>query len=138
MAAWNKYLAVQLNQMLLGYQIAREVQKGTYAIRCTVYGRLRPLIGVPHVDVYVDGGAQVGDVLRKFFNYYPQVRPEALDRVWRSQDATDGLWIDVKPSYVPRYGWRLLLNGRELLYNNGGLVAPIRTADQIAIFPPGR
>jgi hypothetical protein len=77
-------------------------------------------------------------VLRIFFNYYPLIRSEALERIWEARDAEDGLWMNVTPSYTPRYGWRVLLNGRELLYNTGGLVTTVQAADQLAIFPPGR
>ncbi len=137
MAAWSKYLAVQLNQMLFGYQVARDLQKGALPIRCTVFGRLRPLIGAQDVQIHVESEASVGDVLRKFFNYYPQVRPEALDRVWDSQEKDDALWVEVAPAYVPRHGWRVLLNGRDLSYDSG-FVAPVHAADEIAVFPPGR
>jgi molybdopterin converting factor small subunit len=137
MAAWSKYLAVQLNQMLSGYQVARDLQKGALPIRCTVFGRLRPLIGAQDVQVHVESEASVGDVLRKFFNYYPQVRPEALDRVWDSQEKDDALWVEVAPAYVPRRGWRILLNGRDLSYD-GGFATPVHAADEIAVFPPGR
>lgn len=137
MAAWSKYLSVQLNQMLLGYQAARELQTGAVTVRCTLFGRLRPLVGRPEVRVSVGQAAVVGDLLRKFFNYFPQVRPEALERVWASHEQAEARWVEVTPAYVPRPGWRILLNGREVCYNSG-LAAPVHAGDELAIFPPGR
>jgi molybdopterin converting factor small subunit len=137
MAAWSKYLAVQLNQMLLGYRVARELEEGSFTIRCSVYSRLRSLLGTQDIRVGVQRGSSAADVLRKFFSYYPQARPEALERVWHSEERNDALWVEVRPSYVPRPGWRVLLNGRDLNYA-GGLGIPVQENDEIAIFPPGR
>lgn len=137
MAAWGKYLAVQLNQMLLGYRIARELEEGSFSVRCSVYGRLRPLLGTQEIQVGARDGVSVADVLGKVFNYYPQARPEALDRVWRSEERSDALWVEVTPTYVPRSGWRILLNGRDLTYA-GGFGIPVQEKDEVAIFPPGR
>lgn len=137
MASWNKYLAVQLNQMLLGYRVARDLEKGTFSVRCTVFGRLRPLLGTREVEVRAEERASVADVLQKFFSYYPLARPEALDRVWQSEDRSDALWVDVLPAYVPRQGWRVLLNGRDLNYA-GGFAVPVQADDEVALFPPGR
>lgn len=137
MAAWNKFLAVQLNQMLLGYQAAREIQRGDFPVRCAVFGRLRPLVGLCEISIRADQGAHVGDLLRKFFDYCPEARPEALERVWQSEESNDSLWIHVAPAYVPRPGWRLLLNGRDIAYADG-LNALVHERDELAIFPPGR
>lgn len=137
MAAWSKYLNVQLNQMLLGYRAAQELQSGARPVRCTLYGRLRPLVGRQELQIMVGAEACVGDLARKFFNYYPQVRPEALERVWRSREKPDDLWVEVTPAYVPRYGWRILLNGKDIAYN-GGFSTPICPGDEVAVFPPGR
>ena len=137
LSAWNKYLSVQLNQMLLGYRVAKELEKGAVAIECGVFGRLRPLVGAAQVEIHTEDGSKVADVLRKFFNYFPQTRAEALDRVWHSAEKSDSLWLETVPAYVPRSGWRVLLNGLDLNYN-GGFVVPIHAQDKIAIFPPGR
>ena len=72
--------------------------------------------------------ASVGDVLHKFFDYYPQVRPEALDRVWDTENPQASLWQEVVPVYVPRPGWRVLLNGRDVAYG-GGFDAPVGAGD---------
>ncbi len=137
MSAWSKYFSAQLNQMMLGYHAARELDKGTIPIRCAVYGLLRPLLGAREIQVRVGGDARAGDVLRKFFNYYPQARAEVLNRVWRSGERDDALWVDVTPSYVPRRGWLVRLNGRDICYASG-CETPVRTGDEVAIFPPGR
>ncbi len=137
MAAWSKYLTVQLNQMLLGYQVARALEKGAFPVRLKVFGRLRPLLGTQEIEVRAEAGAHVDDVLRKFLNCFPEARPEALDRTWRSVEKGDTLWMEVVPVYMPRRGWRILLNGRDLSYA-GGFRLPIHAEDEIAIFPPGR
>jgi molybdopterin converting factor small subunit len=137
MSAWSKYLSAQLNQMLLGYRAAQELRSGALAVRCTVYGRVRPLVGRPELQINVGPEASVSDVVRKFFNYFPQVRPEALQRVWYSPDQSDDLWLEVSPAYVCRPGWRILLNGREVSYS-GGLGAPVGPGAELAVFPPGR
>lgn len=136
-AAWNKYLAVQLNQMLLGYRVARELEAGALTVRLRVFGRLRPMIGRVETGVRAAAGDRVAEVLRKFLNYYPQVRAEALDRVWRSEDEAESLWLKTVPAYRPRAGWRVLLNGRDLLYA-GGFAVPVSDGDDLALFPPGR
>lgn len=137
LAAWSKYLSAQLNQMLLGYRAAQEFQSGALAIHCTVFGRLRPLVGAEAFDVMVTPSASVGDVARKLFNYYPQLRPEALERVWQAHEKADGLWLEVEPAYVPRSGWRILHNGRDVRYA-GGFAAVVQAGDAVAVFPPGR
>jgi molybdopterin converting factor small subunit len=137
MAAWGKYLAAQLNQMLLGYRIAQELEEGNFSVRCSVYGRLRPLLGTQETQVGARDGARIADVLGKFFDYYPQARHEALDRIWNSEERSDALWVEVTPTYVPRPGWRVLLNGRDLNYA-GGFAVPVHEKDVVAIFPPGR
>jgi len=137
MAAWSKYLAVQLNQMQLGYRIARKLEEGSFFLRCSIYGRLRPLLGAQEVQVGTRDGASMADVLGKFFEYYPQARAEALERVWNSEERSDALWVELTPTYVPRSGWRVLLNGRDLNYA-GGFDVPVHEKDEIAIFPPGR
>lgn len=137
MAAWSKYLAVQLNQMLLGYHAARALDTGHFPVQFRLFGRLRPLLGTQEIQVWAETGACVQDVLRKFLNYFPEARFEALDRVWRSVEKTETLWTEVVPAYVPRRGWRILLNGRDLSYA-GGFHVPVQAQDEIAIFPPGR
>jgi molybdopterin converting factor small subunit len=136
-AAWNKYLAAQLNQMLLGYRLAQDMDRGAQAVRCAVFGRLRPLVGAAAVELRIDPGAHLTDVLRKFFNNYPRARAEALDRAWQSREPEKSLWLEVAPVYLPRDGWRVLHNGRDVMYE-AGLAAPVQSGDDVALFPPGR
>ncbi|MCC6178576.1 MAG: hypothetical protein IT305_25000 [Chloroflexi bacterium] len=137
MAAWSRYLAVQLDLMLLGYRAARALSDGPLRVRCTAYGRLRRLIGGQHVDVAMAPGTRLGTILCKVFDYYPEVRAEALDRIWDEPRATSGASFDPLPAYVPRQGWRVLLNGRDTRYQ-GGLAVPVAGGDEVALFPPGR
>jgi molybdopterin converting factor small subunit len=137
MAGWSKYFSVQLNQMGLGYKVAQDYASGDFPVHFSVFGRLRNLIDCTEFDIQAKHGAVASDLLRKFFNYYPQVRSEALDRLWQSKENGDSLWTEVAPVYVPRRGWRVLLNGRDLAYSNG-FNATINEKDEIAIFPPGR
>ncbi len=137
LAAWSKYLSVQLNQMLAGYAIALDLERGAWPVRCAVFGRLRPLVGKRDTEVHADDGACVADILRKFFNYYPVVRTEALTRVWRSTERIDSTWPELTSIYVPQSGWRVLLNGRDMSYA-GGFTQPVHPQDEIALFPPGR
>lgn len=136
MAAWSKYFAVQQQQMLLGYQAARELQSGDNPFRCAFFGRLRELGGRPEVVIWGPQATTVGVVLRRLFNYLPQVRAAVLEQLWAEEDG-DRLWIELLPTYRPRHGWRVLRNGREIAYT-GGFATPVYADDQIAIFPPGR
>ncbi len=137
-AAWSKYLSVQLDMMLMGYQVAREAEHGDFAIKVQVFGRLRPMLGQEEFSLHVDRGSDVAEALRKFFNYFPQARHEALQPVWRSQEKKDSLWVEVYPAYVPRPAWRVLLNGRDLAYAGGFYRNHLKEKDVLALFPPGR
>jgi molybdopterin converting factor small subunit len=137
LAGWNKYLSVQLQIMHLGYQIAQEYEKGDFSIPISLFARMRNIVGKHEVPAYVDNNSTVADVLCKFFNYYPQTRSFALKRIWDSHEKRDSDWVEVTPAFIPRGGWRVLLNGRDLTYN-GGFTAIIHENDEIKIFPPGR
>ncbi|NPA26078.1 MAG: hypothetical protein GXO36_00540, partial [Chloroflexi bacterium] len=138
MAGWNKYLSVQMNQMELGYSVAREFDDGTFRVPVGIYGLLRlKMDGLSEAHVAVRPRATVEEVLRKFFNYYPVARREALDVVWEGHEKPDSLWMEVVPVYRLKSGWRVLLNGREIQYLRG-MATPVRKGDQIDIFPPGR
>jgi len=62
MAGWNKYLAVQLNQMSLGYRVAQELDRGDFPVQITLFGRLRPLLGIRETQVHVEDGATAAAV----------------------------------------------------------------------------
>lgn len=135
MSAWSRYLNAHLNQMLLGYRAAQDMKRGVNPIQCLIFGKLRPVIQTAQTVICTDDGAPVSDLLRKFFNYYPQARKDALEPIWIARDKN--LWREVQPNFKPRYGWRVLLNGRDLEYA-GGFETPLSRADEISIFPPGR
>jgi molybdopterin converting factor small subunit len=137
LGGWAKYLMVQLNQMDLGYRVALEFSRGEIPVRVKVFGRLRPLIGKNEFTVHVNPESQVADLLRKAFNYYPQVRRESLERAWDSEEKRDSQWVEVHPVYIPRMGWRILLNGRDVQFEDG-FETQIEKEDVISIFPPGR
>jgi molybdopterin converting factor small subunit len=137
MSGWCKYLTVQLHQMLYGYQIALEFANGNFPVQVSLYGRMRPIVGASEITIQARSGSNVADVLSKFFNYYPQARAEALDRVWHSDEKSDSLWPELWRGYVPHHGWRVLLNGRDLNYE-GGFQVPINENDRLSVFPPGR
>lgn len=137
LGAWSRYLSIQLDLMLLGYRAAVELGDGAVSVRCASYGRLRSLLNGRDVTVAAKPGAPLADVLRKLFNAYPEVRAEVLDRVWDEREPSSSLWAEVVPTYVPKPGWRVLLNGRDVRYD-GGLARPVRAGDEVALFPPGR
>lgn len=137
LAGWNKYLGVQLNQMLFGYRIACEFDEGRFKLPVRIFGILRPKVGVAECHIGVSAGATAETVLQKFFNYFPEGRQDALQIIWSSEERPDSLWMDVKPSYRLRKGWRILLNGRELEHQSG-LDCLVKQGDELSIFPPGR
>ncbi len=137
MGAWSRFLSAQLNQMLFGYRLAMDMKRGAAAIRCAFFGRLRVMVDTNEVIVHTEEGAPVRDALRKLFNYFPLARAEALERRWQSHERQDSAWADMTSTYLPRYGWRVLLNGRDLEYA-GGFSTRLVEADELSIFPPGR
>ncbi len=137
MAGWNKYLSVQLHLMQRGYETARDYDDGAFIVPLTLFGRLRPLVGQHQLEIAVRQNSTVADLLRKFFNYFPQIRTTALEQVWHSHEKPDSAWVEVFPAYIPRNGWRVLLNGLDLTYN-GGFSTALHENDKIDIFPPGR
>lgn len=137
MAAWSRYLSVQLNQMLFGYRLAMDMKRGSAALRLEVFGRLRPLVDDRAVVIRADDGAPIRDVLRKFFNCFPLAREQALQREWRSEESLNSPWTEVQSAFVPRYGWRVLVNGRDVEYLEG-FDTPTGSGDEVSVFPPGR
>jgi len=136
-AGWNKYLNAQLHLMLSGYHTARDLDQGELPIKLTFFGRMRSIVGCPEMIAHVSSGATAEELLRKFFNYHPQTRSIALDRAWHADDEKESLWLETIPTYTPKWGWRVLKNGRNLTYD-GGFTTPLTAQDTIAIFPPGR
>ena len=137
MDGWSRYLSIQINQMELGYRAAMELDQGDIPVRVTLFARLRALVGTSETRLRVGKDAPLREALRQFFSYYPQARHEALERVWHSHEEEDSLWVEMVEAYVPRGGWRILLNGRNVEYEEG-LDTVLHAEDEIAIFPPGR
>ena len=137
LSAWSRYLSVHLDLMLLGYGAASDLTRGPLAVRCSAFGRLRALLHSREVTVAVAPESTLADVLRKVFNAYPEVRAEVLDRRWEEADPGSSSLPNVTPAYLPRQGWRVLLNGRDAGYE-GGVQQPIADGDEVALFPPGR
>ena len=137
MMGWNKYLTVQLNQMELGYKVARDLDEGKFRVPVVVYGLLRPKMPQRETAVAVHQGATVADVMRKFFNYHPVARREALEVVWEGHEKPDSLWMEVIPAYRLKQGWRLLVDGREMEYLRG-VDTPVGPESRLELFPPGR
>jgi molybdopterin converting factor small subunit len=140
LAGWNKYLSMHLHMMSLGYQAARALDTGEFALPVTFYGRLRPLMGRKGLDIYARQGSQVIEVLNKLFNYAPHLRAEVFDTRWWEAERLDSVgnpWSVVEAAYRFKNGWRLLLNGRNVEYT-GGFDQVVSAGDQMMVFPPGR
>lgn len=137
LAAWSRYLSIHLDLLLLGYHAAADLKAGRLAVRCSAYGRMRGLLHGREIAIAIDPGARLADVLRKLFNAYPEARAEVLDRRWDEHDPGQHNWPIVTPAYLPRPGWRILVNGRDARYERG-VQQPIADGDEVALFPPGR
>ncbi|NUQ39115.1 MAG: hypothetical protein HUU23_15275 [Caldilineales bacterium] len=138
---WNKYLNLQLWQMLAGYRVALAVDDGPTAVEVRLFGRLRDLAGREKQMIRTYPGAAVRTPLIKFFDYYPRLRRDILVPRWVSpEDNGAATWTtDFKRVFTPREGpdWRLLLNGKDLRFH-GGLETPVQAGDVLSLFPPGR
>jgi molybdopterin converting factor small subunit len=137
MSAWSKYLTLQLHVMLLGYGVARDLRTGTCSVRYQLYGRVRHLVGRTEILANAAPAASLAEVLGKLFNYSPVLRDEALEPIWEARTPDGSLWQEVLPVYAMRRGWRILLNGRDVEYEQG-LSMLVSDGDTIAVFPPGR
>ncbi len=136
-AGWNKYLMIQLDLMLMGYRAARALDDGTLPVPVAFFGRLRDKANTSALVAHANPDATVSEVLRKLLNYFPAVRNEAMEIVWRENAEPDSLWSHVEPVYTPKPAWRLLLNGKDLRYH-GGFDVRLSANDQLDFFPPGR
>ncbi len=138
MAGWTKYLSVQLHLMDMGYAAAREIDQGDFAVSFALFGRLRATAGWRELGARAHQGDTLETLLRKFFNYAPELRADCLRPVWHSHEKEDSSWVEVYQSYAPAPGgWRFLLNGRNAAHD-GGFAAAVQPQDVISIFPPGR
>lgn len=139
LAGWNKVLTLHLHLMLHGYRTAREWDEGDFPLDVRLYGRMRATAGRRQLTVPAAQGNRVADVLRKFFNYFPQARREVFEDDWRERERVDDAgrpWLVVEKEHRVRSGWRVLLNGRDVSYV--GLEQVVAPDDTVSIFPPGR
>ncbi len=142
LAGWNKVLAMHLNAMLAGYRAARALDTGEFAVEVRLFGQMRDAVGRPDMNVCVSHGATAADVLRKFFDYYPQVRSLVFDVEWDEhlpEHAGGKSWMTAERAYTIKLqpAWRALLNGRNLSHLGGPHVA-VEPGDVIRLYSPGR
>ncbi|NLF66186.1 MAG: hypothetical protein GX579_16470, partial [Chloroflexi bacterium] len=57
LAGWNKMLTLHLHLMLLGYQVAREWDRGEFAVPLQLYGKMRALANRPVLQMTVPESA---------------------------------------------------------------------------------
>jgi molybdopterin converting factor small subunit len=142
LAGWNKMLSMHLQMMLDGYRAARDVDRGDFAVPVRLFGLVRAAAGRGELPVAVPTGATVADVLRKFFNYYPNVRGLVFEKREEEADQPGGQgkpWVALDRVYAVRNhpAWRVLLNGRNVAHL-GGPDVPVSEGDDLRLYSPGR
>jgi len=140
LAGWNKLLTMHLHLMTAGYRVARALDEGDYAVTVALFGRMRQLTGSDKLTVHLGEDGRTGQVLHKFFNYFPETRSEVFDIGWDDDyrlDEQGTPWLMAHKVYRARRDWNIRLNGRNLEYI-GGLTVPVHAGDELSIFPPGR
>jgi molybdopterin converting factor small subunit len=140
LASWNKLLSLHLHLMLLGYQTARAWDEGDFPVELSFFGRVRDYTRCPKMTMHLPEESRMERLLVRFFNYFPQMRADVFDIEWLGKDRLDEQgrpWLVMEKSYRARKGWRVLLNGRNISFENGPdqIVKP---GDKVSIFPPGR
>lgn len=140
LAGWQKMLSLHLHMMLMGYQTAVDYSLGDLIIPVAFYSKMRALLNIDKTEIQLCDHSPITALLTKFFNYYPQARSLALESEWVSEDVDDSRgnpWTHVNSVFKARDGWRVLLNGEDILY-----LAPqnrnLNQGDRVEIFPPGR
>ncbi len=137
LAGWNKYLMIQLNQMIEGYETARELDAGDFVLPVKAYNLIREAWGRVGLEVHLTPGAAVVDALRKLLNYSPELRDVIFEKHWDSEIDERSEWTEAVLYYRLRSGWRILLNGKDLSYH-GGFERVIQPGDMLEMAPPGR
>ncbi|MBI3957524.1 MAG: hypothetical protein HY328_01850 [Chloroflexi bacterium] len=140
LAGWNKLLSTHLHLMQMGYQAARELDNGDFAVPVVLFGKMRQITGTQQMAMHLVQGAQMRHALRKFFNYFPEARVEVFDVEWQSSehlDRTGTLWFQAERAYALKPTWRVLNTGKDMDYL-AGIETAIQPGDEIHIFPPGR
>ncbi len=140
LAGWNKLLTMNQHLMNHGYHIARAWDDGDFTVQIELFGRMRHLAHRPQLQMGMPDGGHMAQAMEKFFNYYPQARPDVFAIGWLPGERLDERgtpWMTVQKTYRAQTGWRVLLNGRDMVYS-GGLQQTVQPGDRISIFPPGR
>lgn len=140
LAGWNKLLSLHLHLMLLGYQAACAWDEGDYPVELSFFGRVRNYTRREKMTMYLPEDSRMETLLVRFFNYFPQMRSDVFDIEWLDKERLDEEgrpWLVVEKQHRVRKGWRVLLNGRDISFENG-LNQIIKPGDKVSIFPPGR
>ncbi len=140
LASWNKLLSLHLHLLLLGYQTARGWDNGDFAIELSFFGRVRNYTRRQKMVMHLPEESRIETMLVRFFNYFPGMRADVFDIEWLDKDRLDEQgrpWLVMEKSYRARKGWRVLLNGRNISFENGPNQI-IKPGDKVSIFPPGR
>mgnify|MGYP001274405219 CR=1 FL=1 len=140
LAGWGKVLSVHLQLMLLGYHSAIAMMDGDLTIPVRLFSKIRAVLNRPDLIINVPSGSNITLLLTRFFDYFPQIREMALDVEWVSHETNDTIgnpWTHVTSQYLPKPGWRILINGLDINY-----LPPekrvLNSGDSVDIFPPGR
>lgn len=140
LAGWNKLLSLHLHLMLLGYQTARAWDEGDFPVELSFYGRVRNYTKRQKMSIQLPEESRMETLLLRFFNYFPHMRSDVFDIEWLDKDRLDEQgrpWLVMEKLYQARKGWRVLLNGRNISFENGPKQM-IKPGDKVSIFPPGR
>jgi molybdopterin converting factor small subunit len=140
LTGWNKLLTMHNHVMSAGYRVARALDDGAIGVTVTLFGRMRDLAGREKLTVRAGENGRAEQILRKFFDYYPETRGEVFNATWEDAyrlDSGGTPWLTTHHIYRARRDWNIRLNGRNVEYV-GGLAAPLSDGDELSIFPPGR
>ncbi len=140
LAGWNKLLSLHLHLMLLGYQSARAWDAGDFPVDLSFYGRVRNYTKRQAMTMHLPEGSRMDTLLTRFFNYFPVAQSDVFEVEWLDKERLDEQgrpWMVVEKSHRVRKGWRVLLNGRNISFENGPNQI-IKPGDKVSIFPPGR
>ncbi len=87
-------------------------------MKINFYATLRPIVGQKTVELPIENGATVQDVLETIVEKYPDLRPELMDE--------NGQLL----GHV-----HLFINGRDAPYLENMMATKIKPADKIDVFP---
>lgn len=140
LASWNKVLSIHQNMVSMGYRAALALDEGSFAVKVSMFGKMRTLTHRQEMLVHLPDGAMAETVLRKFFNYHPQARAEVFTPgcVGGERLTAGGTsWFEPIKIYYVKPMWRVLHNGKDISYLNGPQTV-VTPGDDISIFPSGR